>query len=293
MQPFDTKDQTPDEIAATLERDREQLAGSIDGLRNRLSIDTLIGDAFGFAKANMAPQVHALDRAVRSNPLAAVMAGVGLAWLVFGRRAGASSGDTPLAGTKFEALSRWEDEGGPASPTTDTDTAWMTQADALRDQALSSLARIDAAARQKLRPVADLARDRARVLADLATSTRVAMLRGLDSLTSDARDQKFALREKAYASRLAAVRQGTKLIEERPFVAGAIGMAIGAAVASALPRTATEDRLFGQERNRLMSRAREALLHKPARGDDSSDRPVGNPSLQAANIAPPMVTTAI
>lgn len=265
LPPRDLKDQSPDEIAATLERERQDLALSLDGLRNRLSADMLVGDAMGYAKANLGPYVRALDGAVRANPMAAVMAGVGLAWLVLGRKAGPSLPEPPLAGTKYEALSRWEDEGGPPAPLPDPDTAWIGEADAVRARAARSLARIDAAARRRQRPAAELALDRARVLADLANATRSVMLRGLETLSTEARDRLLSLREEAYAARLAAVRQGSRLIEDRPLTAGAIGMAIGAAVGAALPRTETEDRLFGAERDRLMAMAHEALRHERRR----------------------------
>lgn len=275
MQPFDTKNLRPEEIAATLERDRNDLALSIDTLRDRLSVDAVIGEALGYARANIAPYARALDGAVRANPMAAVMAGVGLAWLVLGRKGAASPSASPLAGTTFEALTRWEDEGGPPVPPAELDGTWIAEADSLRARASGALARLNARAGDRLRPAADLARDRARVLADLAAATRLAMLRGLDSLSTDAQARVLALREQAYAARLAALRQGSRLIEERPLVAGAIGMTIGAAVAAALPRTPTEDRLFGPERDRLMARAQDALRQERARVADTATRLAG------------------
>lgn len=273
MQQHNTDDLTPDEIAASLERERNELSANIEGLRDRLSLEALVGDALGYAQANMAPYARALDGAVRANPMAAVMAGVGLAWLILGRRSGGESlPEPPLAGTKFEALSRWEDEGGPTAPLPINDLDWIVEADELRSRSSDALARIDALARKKLRPAAELARDRAKVLADLANATRSAMLRGLESLESDAKNRMLALREQAYAARLATVRKGTKLIEERPLAAGAIGMAIGAVAAAVLPRTMTEDRLFGQERDRLLARAQEALRQERARVATTASR---------------------
>jgi len=270
----DMKDASPDEIAAMLERERRNLAASIDGLRSRLSGDRLVGDAVDLAISNIRPCARVLDRAVRANPVAAVMIGVGLAWLVLGRKGSPTPPDAPLAGTGFEALSRWEDEGGPPAPLPDpADTAWIDEADALRARASDALARIDAAARQKLRPATELALDRARVLADLARATQAALRRGLEGLGSDARGHVLALREAAYAARLAAVRQGSKLIEERPLGAAAIGLAIGAAVAAALPRTPTEDRIFGPERDRLLDLAYAALRHERTRDDPSAAHP--------------------
>ncbi len=292
MQRHDMNDPSAEQIAASLERERADLAQTIDGLRNRLSVDALIGDALAYAKENMAPYARALDGAVRAHPMAAVMAGVGLAWLVLGRKSNGMPADA-LAGTKFEALSRWEDEGGPVAPLPDADRRWIAEADALRDKATSALARIDAAARQRLRPAAEIARDRAQVLADLAKATRTTMLRGLDTMTTEARDRILAAREQAYAARMTAVRQGTKLIEERPVMAGAIGMAIGAAVAAALPRTKTEDRLFGQERDLLLARAHETLQQEKARATNVAVRLADDVTAQVKGSARQLVSEAL
>ena len=292
MQRHDMNDPSAEQIAASLERERADLAQTIDGLRNRLSVDALIGDALAYAKENMAPYARALDGAVRAHPMAAVMAGVGLAWLVLGRKGNGVPADA-LAGTKFEALSRWEDEGGPVAPLPDADRRWIAEADALRDKATSALARIDAAARQRLRPAAEIARDRAQVLADLAKATRTTMLRGLDTMTTEARDRILAAREQAYAARMTAVRQGTKLIEERPVMAGAIGMAIGAAVAAALPRTKTEDRLFGQERDLLLARAHETLQQEKARATNVAVRLADDVTAQVKGSARQLVSEAL
>jgi ElaB/YqjD/DUF883 family membrane-anchored ribosome-binding protein len=267
MQQHDMDELSADKIAADLERERGHLEQTINALRERLSVDRLLGDVMGYARAHAAPYVHALDGAVRANPAAAVMAGVGLAWLVLGRQGGGrSSAESSLAGTRTEALARWEDEGGQAAASPSAqDDSWIVEADRLRDTAASALDRIDDAARYLLRPAQEIAAERAEVLATLATATRAALSRGLENLGREAQSRVLATREHAYAARLAVVRQGVALIDERPIVVGAIGMAIGAAVAAALPRTETEDRLFGPDRDRLMIRARQVLRQERER----------------------------
>ena len=265
MQPHDRSDESAAEIAAELDRDRAALALTLDGLRDRLSADALIGDALSLAQAQVGPAARMLDSAVRANPLAAAMIGIGLAWLVLGRRSGPQKQPPALAGTRFEALTRWEDEGGPVAPLPDPDDAWIAEADRLRDTASTALARISAAARAGLHPVAEIAASRAAVLTDLARDTRAAMLHGLESLTTGAQSRILSAREAAYVARIAATRQGARLIEERPLTAGAVAVALGAAVAAALPRTATEDRILGPERDRLLSRAHHVLDRERAR----------------------------
>ena len=46
------------------------------------------------------------------------------------------------------------------------------------------------------------------------------------------------------------------LIEDQPLVAGAIAMALGAAVGGALPRSRIEDQMFGEQSDRAMEAAR-------------------------------------
>ena len=46
------------------------------------------------------------------------------------------------------------------------------------------------------------------------------------------------------------------LIEDQPLVAGAIAMALGAAVGGALPRSRVEDRMFGEQSDRAMETVR-------------------------------------
>jgi len=255
MQPHEMNGSNASSIAADLERERADLAQSIVGLRERLSVDALAGDAINYARQNLGQYAKALDGAVRANPLAAVMTGVGIAWLVLGRKS-SEKPEQLLAGTKFEAFSRWEDEGGPVSSMPDPTDAWIVEADSMRDRARRALARIDSSS---LMPTLDAARDRAEVLIQLARGRRMAMLRGLEGMTEAAQERILAARERAYTARNTVLHRGGRLIEDQPIVAGAIGMAIGAAVGSMLPGTNIENRVFGAERDRLLAEAQRAL----------------------------------
>ena len=106
MQPHERHPQTAAEIAAELEQKRASMAQIINGLRDRLSADALIGDALSKAKAQVSPIARVLDSAVRANPMAAAMTGIGLAWLVLGRRQAAREPSPELAGMRYEALTR-------------------------------------------------------------------------------------------------------------------------------------------------------------------------------------------
>lgn len=99
-----------DDAAAKLAETRTRVAETASALRDRMQPDRLLSEgARGLADAT-GRVVRGGARLVRSNPVAVAVAAAGLAWLAFGRRR------APSTDPHFEAVSRWEDEGGPAHP---------------------------------------------------------------------------------------------------------------------------------------------------------------------------------
>ena len=86
---------------------------------------------------------------------------------------------------------------------------------------------------------------------------------GLHRAGDTMRDAGSAVRHRAGAARRSAAGTGRDmrhgldtLIEDQPLVAGAIAMALGAAVGGALPRSRMEDQMFGEQSDRAMEAAR-------------------------------------
>ncbi len=249
-------DQDIREIERSLERDRAALAQSIAALRDRMQPSSLVAEGKAALKSQTGPLLSQLDHAVRAKPVMAAVAGVALAAVVLGRRAAADTTDAgaapALAGTKYEAITRWEDEGGPPAPEpVDPEESWLTEARGLRDKAQAMLARIDHAARRGLAPAADLARHRAEVVAAMAAETRTALGKGLGSLGAAARDQAILARERIYLAKIAVAEKGREKVEAQPLIVGALVAAAGAVVACLFPQTETENRLLGETRDRL------------------------------------------
>ncbi len=267
-------DQTSLSIEAALEQDRAALVEALADLRDRLAPATLLAQGKAALAAEARPLLAEVDQAIRSQPLVAAAAGVALAALVFGRkRAEPEVAPVPvMAGTRYEALTRWEDEGGPAAATPpDPEEEWLAEATALRAKAGALLARIDEAARSGLAPAADLARHRAEVLAALARDTRAALAKGLGAVGGAAREQAIVARERVYLSRIAlgsGGRQTVQIVREHPFAAGAAMAAAGAALALLLRPTETEDRLMGETRDRLMAETGAALREEAVKASE-------------------------
>jgi hypothetical protein len=195
---------------------------------------------------------------VREHPLMAAVAGVALAGVIFGRKRGldtdAASAVPAMAGTKFEALTRWEDEGGPPSPEpADPEEDWLSEARSLRDKAKKMLRQIDDAARRGVAPAAQLAKHRAEVLSALAVDTKAALGKGLGSLSGAARDQAVLARERIYLGRIAMAEKGRVAVDGNPLAVGAALALAGVAVACLFPQTEAENRLMGETRDQLAS----------------------------------------
>lgn len=251
--------QTPHQIEAQLDCDRAALLASLDALVSRFSPDALLSEGAALIKANAGPYTQALDGAIRANPVALSLTAVGLAWLIFGRPAGVKPDPSPLAGTRFEAEARWEDEGGPVAELPETDALWMAEADRLHSRAAALMARINTAIRDNLAPASELAKSRADVVAALAQDLRRVMARGLDGATGAARDMALAARTRSYAARTAAARAGADAVRGNPVAAGVALAAAGAAVAAMLPQSAFENQLLAAPRDLLVDEAKRVL----------------------------------
>lgn len=240
----------PRDIEKDLERKREALGSALDALHDRFSTDSLAREALGMIKTNAADYTQSIDRAVRANPMALALTGIGLAWLIFGGR-------RVEAPTPPVALDRWEDEGGnplpegfePALSSVDAaDSRWAERIDMLRQRASATLCRLERNARDHAGAGRDLAEERGKVLSAFTDDMRKAISDGLDDLSDAARERIVRAREAAYAARLKldkAVRSGGRDLERM----------IGSA----------EDRAFGAERDRLMAAAANLLQEERTR----------------------------
>lgn len=236
-----TRHSDPKSIERDIASDREKLAATLDALQARVSVDTLTQDALGLLRANSAIYTRSLDTAVRANPLAVALVGAGLAWLVFGKR---KAVEVPKA--KLEALSNWEDDGGPARPSDEI----VPAAGAVQRNAAS---------------------EPGGVVAAFASGLKDSLHNELGALSEVAKDRASALSQTATAARksvqhVAATAQDApgRMIEDHPMVTGAVMLALGAALGAALPGTQAENSAFGAERDRLMNHAARALADEKA-----------------------------
>ena len=130
--------------------------------------------------------------------------------------------------------------------------------EAISDGAADATGRVSDAGRS----VADGARNLAASASDRAAALRKRLSEGTEHLSEDARERVVAARERAVEAQRAAANYARKgrdrasdAFEDQPLVAGALAVALGAAVAAALPRSRMEDDYLGEHSDNLINEA--------------------------------------
>lgn len=81
-----TDHRSPAEIEREIEEERRGLTGTLDELQSRFSIDRMTTEAGHFMRSQSGEIMHAMSRAVRDNPMAVALTGIGVAWMILGAR---------------------------------------------------------------------------------------------------------------------------------------------------------------------------------------------------------------
>ena len=252
-----------DIIEAQIERDHAQIAASVAALQDRFSADALLLRGVFAARGQLTHAARSVANSVggsvRDNPLAAGLVVAGLAWLVFGRKSSAEA-EPPLAGTKFESLTRWEDEGGPPSAETEPDPHpdddWLDAARTLRAKAAEAVKKLEAAPKSALSPAADTLRERAAVMQAYSADLAKALRKGLGHLSSAAQDRIVAARDAALLATESTQNLASGTVRNSPMLSGLITAIFGAVVAAFIPISAREKQLLGPSADALIDEAR-------------------------------------
>jgi ElaB/YqjD/DUF883 family membrane-anchored ribosome-binding protein len=169
-------------------------------------------------------------RAIRQNPVPAVLTGIGLTWLFVNRRRG-SSGQTRYYRDRayaYDYPTRYEDQGRSGS-----------SAGQALGRAQSRVGDATSRAQDKVGDAAAQAQDKAGEVAS-RTQDRVS------NLTEQARYQ---------ASRASGGFQ--RMVRENPLAMGAVGVGAGAAIGLAIPQSTQEHEVMGEARDTLVEKAQE------------------------------------
>jgi hypothetical protein len=222
-------------IEADIVETRERMSGTVEAIGDRLDPANIIDDAkqtvrnatvgkvedmtstaseaLSGAGTTVQDTGYGLLETVKQNPIPAALAGLGIAWL-WTHRASGSRSDMAGYPRRFDD-SRWDSGYGGAG---DRSGSWSSQpstSDGITD---------------KVSDVTD------------AVGRRV----------SGAGDAVGRLPDNVGGSAEGVTRQAQRMIEDSPLAAGAIALAIGAAISLALPATQMERRVLGPAGERVL-----------------------------------------
>jgi len=267
-------DRSSKDIEREIEEERSGLDSTLSELTDRFDANYIVKQITDTLRGNGGEIGRSVQRAVKENPLALAVTGVGLGWLIFGQ-----GRDPDDRRPVDHALPRASDVNEPLHPATrpqmraepdwtrpDPDE-FVTPGDF--DDGPSKGDRAKGAAHDagaRMQHGADRMREgaSARAAAARARSERMQerLSRGTEHLGDASRERVIRARRRAMEARDSASRgarrgadRAADFFEEQPLVAGALALALGAALAGGLPRSRTEDRYLGEQSDNLMDEA--------------------------------------
>lgn len=214
------RQRSPAEIEAEIARVRRSMDATLSHIEGRLTRDQLVDQGIDYLRNSGAREFVAnLGTSVKHNPLSVTLVGVGLAWLMFSGRRGALYGEPGAYGTTGAA-----DSPGLAERTGD------------------ALGRVS----------------------ETVATTRESAARSAQAVTEKWTHAASTVRERARQAARSGRRQAERarsgfdyMLREQPLALGAIGLAVGALVAAAVPRTRQEDEWMGEVSDRVGEQAKD------------------------------------
>lgn len=260
-------EQSRAQLAATVDRLREQIADTAEDIRYKVSPENIKAEVSGFISHKTHGWLDALKQQAMDNPMQAIAAGTAIAVPALRLARGFP---LPLlmigAGLALSSKTVRDRAAEVAEPAMEKVREAMDET-AERAQALSdgvkqamSLAERQAAgiadeAHETAGGMADAAsgmaddlRDRATQAADAAASK---LRSGMDAASEMAEDRMERVRSTAKNATTAAPATASKVIRDNTALIGGLGLAIGAIIAASLPNTRAEAGVMGKASERV------------------------------------------
>ena len=261
-----------DEILAEVESVRSHMDSTLSQIEHKLTPGQLVDQGLEYLRGSGANEfLSNLGTSVKQNPIPIALTGICLAWLMTAGRTGSVSMRAERAGGNFrrstdQAWSNARDQARRAGQTLsdaaeaarerfgqarDSVSGTAQSAYERFDQARQSVSSTVQSARESVSGTVQSARE---AVSGTVQSARDALSRGAD----------VAQRQ------LERARGGYDwMMQEQPLALAAIGVAIGAVLGAAAPRTRTEDEWMGEASDRLTERAKEAGREQVERAGDA------------------------
>jgi ElaB/YqjD/DUF883 family membrane-anchored ribosome-binding protein len=252
-----TTSDDPEAIERDIDVTRNEMRSTLDALQSRFSPGQLLDRALGFMRDNGGEFASNLGNSVKQNPLPVVLTSLGLLWMMTSRGRGPGTYSGGDVGRRAQGVAEGlSHDTLPSEGLSDDNVAGVGIGADGGGNGAGIRERVSGAT-SRLRGAAYGARERAHGIRE-----------GLSGKASAVSQRMHGAAESARWQTRRAGEGFNQLLEEQPLLVGALGVAIGAVLGAMLPASETEDRLFGDTRDRMMQRAQEMGSQQYAKARD-------------------------
>jgi len=214
----------PEQLEREVRAARDQLSSTVDEISNRLSPGELLDQALDVTKGYGGEFAQNLGKQAKDNPLALMVTGVGMAWMMLGNQQAANA--NAVSGHRTNMNSAGFERGVNNESHSDSD--FSHHSDSMHAAATSGMGRSNQSGEDFSKKMAEHIPDSDQI--------------------------------KDYAQ--SAQTQLQRTLEEQPLMAGALGVALGAALGALLPPSEVEDRFMGEKSDKATEKATEMAQQK-------------------------------
>lgn len=241
----------PEEIERDIERTREEVSSTIDAIQRKLTPGQMMDQALSYAKTSLPADFGSnLGNTVRDNPVPVTLIGVGIAWLMMsGQQGGRQAGVY---------------QSGYANSSDPYARAYGTSLHGSSSEYSSDDSQEEGKLHQTMSKVSDAGRDMKHRLQESSQhmKERAQGVRGQASELGHRSQEQFYRAKNSFGH----------MLDEQPLVVGALGMAIGAMLGAAAPRTQREDQLMGETRDQLLEKAKQTASEQAAKAKEVAEK---------------------
>ncbi|MET1077695.1 MAG: DUF3618 domain-containing protein [Pseudomonas sp.] len=212
---------SPETLEREIEQKRSNINNIMSALENKLSPGEIVDTALSFARGNGGEFLGNLGHTIKANPVPTLLTSVGVLWLIAGQNRRSDPDSSYSLSDTSERI---------GSLASDVSSGLSQRAHDLKQQS----AELKAKGQRVVHKVTDT-----------LGSTR-------ERLSDTASHAAQSIRHQAERARTGF----DHLLHDQPLALGAVGIAVGALLGAALPRTSQEDRLLGATSDRLASKAK-------------------------------------
>jgi len=254
----DDIEKSPRDLEREIDHTRAHMERTLDLLERKLSPGEMIDEVIGMVRRNGGGFAQNLFTEVRNKPLPTLLAGVGITWLM-------SASDRP---PQYRGAAMYRQRAGSmAQGAHDMGTQARQGAHELGERAQQ----MGAQAREGARHMGERASELGHRAGEAASEAG----HRVHEMADEARG---AMRRGGRR----AVDEYQQLLHEQPLLRAGLGLALGAAVGSMLPRTDTENRVMGKHSERIKRQAAEEGRERYEDMRASAERVAGAAQEQAA-----------